>query len=102
MSKWVWVAGLCWFAQRAARFWLEQRAFSVMMSGHTVYWEMSGFGCGVDIESCRDWALYTLQLLRTGFYSVGALCCSYMGGRELVLIKSALLGMKPEGGSNFK
>jgi hypothetical protein len=22
-AKWVWVAGLCWFAQRAIRFWWE-------------------------------------------------------------------------------
>ena len=101
-SKWVWMAGLCWFAQRAARFWLEQRAFSVVVSGHTIYWEMSGFGCGIELESCRDWSLYTLQLLRTVFYSVGALCCSYVGGRELVLIKSAFLGTKPESEPKFK
>jgi hypothetical protein len=44
-AKWVWVAGLCWFAQRMVRFWLEQRAFSVLGGGHTIYWEMSGFGC---------------------------------------------------------
>jgi hypothetical protein len=95
-AKWVWVAGLCWFAQRAIRFWWRQRTFSVLGGGHSIYWEMSGFGCDFERESCRDWALYTLQLLRTVFYSVGALSCSYAGGRELGLLKSAMRGAKPE------
>jgi hypothetical protein len=95
-AKWIWVAGLCWFAQRAIRFWWEQRTLSVLGGGHSIYWEMSGFGCEFERESCLDWLLYTLQFLRTVFYSVGALCCSYAGGRELSLIKSAFLGAKPE------
>jgi hypothetical protein len=84
-SKWIWVAGLCWFAQRAFRFWLEQRSSaSVLYQGHTVYWQMSGAGCGFDATSCRDWADYTLQFLRTAFYSAGALCCPRLGGSVLV------------------
>jgi len=95
-SKWVWVAGFCWFVQRALRFWLEQRSFSVLGGGQTVYWEMSGFGCAFDRQSCLDWSRYTLQFLRTAFYSAGALCCSYTGGREFLWIKSSLLGTKLE------
>lgn len=101
-SKWVWVVGLCWFTQRAVRFWFEQRAFSVLDGGHTIYWEMSGFGCSFDLQSCKDWAQYTLQFMRMVFYSVGALCCSYAGGRELSLIKGALLGTKSGIGPSFK
>jgi K+-transporting ATPase A subunit len=80
-SKWTWSLGLIWFTQRAVRFWLAQRtSASVMYQGQTIYSEMSGSGCRFDAESCRDWALYTLQFLRTAFFSAGAFCCSRMGG----------------------
>jgi|SRR5579871_48168 len=76
-AKWVWIAGLCWVVQRAVRYYWEQRTYSVLAGGHSVFWEMSGLGCDSTVESCRDFGLYTLQFLRTVFYSLGAICCSY-------------------------
>jgi hypothetical protein len=78
-SKWVWVGGLCWFGQRAVRFWFDQRAFSILYRGHTIYWEMSGTGCDFDMQSCTDWMVYTIPFLRTIFYSLGAFCCWGIG-----------------------
>jgi len=90
-AKWVWLAGLCWFGQRAFRIWLEQRTSgSVMYQGHTVYWEMSGSGCGLDALSCRNWALYTIPLLRALFYSAGAFCCSHLRGSLHSIVTFAL------------
>jgi hypothetical protein len=76
-SKWVWIGGLCWFGQRAARFWVEQRTFSVIHVYQTpsIYWEMSGKGCEFDYQSCKDFMVYTTPFLRTIFYSLGAFCC---------------------------
>jgi hypothetical protein len=80
-SKWIWLAGLCWFALGAFRVWLAQRATaSVLCQGPTIYSDLFGSNCRFDIESCRDWSLYTLQLLKTAFYSAGAFCCSRMRG----------------------
>jgi hypothetical protein len=77
-AKWIWVAGLCLFSYGAIHFALGQSSFSVLQphQGHSLSWEMSGFGCRSDVESCRDWGLYTLQLLRTLSYSLGAACCA--------------------------
>lgn len=80
-SRWVWVAGVIWFAQRSLIYWSSQRDLrAVLHSGHSVYWEMSGAGAAanLDIQSMGDWAGYTLPLLRTVFYSLGAFLCAYL------------------------
>jgi hypothetical protein len=76
-AKWIWVAGLCFFCYGAIHFTLGQSSSSVLHpeQSHSLYWDMSGLGCRSDAESCRDWAFYTLQFLRTLSYSVGAACC---------------------------
>jgi hypothetical protein len=75
-ARWVWVAGLCWFAQGALLLWLEQRSMGVLYRSNTIYWRHFGISCSSDLfETCRDWIDYTLPLLRTFFYSVGAWCC---------------------------
>jgi hypothetical protein len=92
-SRWVWLAGIFWFGRRAFAFWLEQRAVSVMYQGHTIYWEMSGAGCNFDMQSCHDWIVYTLPLIRTTFYSAGAFYCSYVRKHGLPRIFSGLPGI---------
>src|SRR5260370_900966 len=39
-SKWVWFAGVCWLAQRAVRFWYEQKTISVVYvnQGPSIFW----------------------------------------------------------------
>jgi hypothetical protein len=71
-AKWVWVAGLCWFAQRALLLWFEQRSMGVLYRDTAVYWRHFGIDCGIDFEACRDWLGYTIPSLRTVFYSGGA------------------------------
>jgi len=75
-SKWVWVPALLWFTQRAITFWFENRTFRVLHGDHTIYWEMSGAGCVFDRQACSDWIVYTIPLIRTAFYSAGALFCA--------------------------
>jgi hypothetical protein len=82
-SRWLWVAGVIWFAQRAVAYWNSQHLVRVVThSGHSIYWEMSGFN--YDPRSFNDWAFYTLPTLRTVFYSLGAFLCSelFRRGRD--------------------
>jgi hypothetical protein len=98
-SKWVWIAGLCWFAQRAVRFWYEQRTFSVIhvYQGTSIFWEMSGNGCEFNFQSCSDFIGYTIPLLRTTFYSLGAFCCWAIGKFGVPgILEYVLLGTKRE------
>jgi hypothetical protein len=75
-TQWVWAAGFCWFTHGALLLWFEQRSMGVLYRSNTVYWQHFGTGCSSGLfESCRDWIDYTLPLLRTVFYSVGAWCC---------------------------
>jgi hypothetical protein len=57
-SKWVWVAGLCWFGQRAL----------LMLDGrHGAIWEVSGITSvfdSFDIESLTNWGGFTIPFLR--------------------------------------
>jgi hypothetical protein len=71
-AKWVWVAGVCWFAQRALLLLFEQRSMGVLYRDSAVYWRHFGINCGGDFEACRDWLGYTIPSLRTAFYSAGA------------------------------
>jgi len=77
-AKWVWIFGLCFFSYGAIHFLQEPISSSVLhpRPRHSLYWEMSGLGCRSDLDSCRDWGLYTLQLLRTMSFSAGAVCCT--------------------------
>jgi hypothetical protein len=95
-SKWVWVAGFCWFGQRAVRLWFAPSPFGILYPDHTVFRQLSGSGCNSEmIQSCSDWIVYTLPLLRTTFYSFGAFCCSIVGKQSFSeLAKYALLGTR--------
>jgi hypothetical protein len=69
ISKWVWVAGLCWWGQR------------IVVAGHTGLrenlWEAAASSFTFDQEhGFETWGVYTIPLLRTLFYSFGAVCCS--------------------------
>jgi hypothetical protein len=99
-SKWVWIAGLCWFGQRAIRFWYEQRTFSVIhvYQGPSIYWEMSGSGCEFNYQSCSDFMVYTIPFLRTIFYSLGAFCCWSIGRFGVpTILQYVLLGTRRDG-----
>jgi len=64
-SKWVWVAGLCWFCQR------------LVLSpdgSHVVLWEIAATRSVlfVDRAAIANWVFYTVFSLRAVFYSAGA------------------------------
>lgn len=82
LSKWVWVAGLCWFVWGAFRIWFGDGALRLVTGTRgTIYWEMSGVGCMSELNSCWSWIEFTLPFLRTVFYSLGALCCFRIGSK---------------------
>jgi hypothetical protein len=70
-AEWVWVAGLAWFLYGSMQVYWGQDSTSILQR-HSLYSEMSGFSCGSDIQSCRTWAMFTLQFVRTMGYSAGA------------------------------
>jgi len=73
-SKWIWIAGLCWFGQRV---------LFPPDGNHVVFWEISATrSVFPDLQALNNWATYTLPCLRTCFYSAGALCCSRLLGRS--------------------
>ena len=65
-SKWIWIPGVLWLAQGI-----------ISTGGHLPLWEISaGSSVFPDPVSFSNWATYTQPLLRTVFYSVGAVCSS--------------------------
>jgi hypothetical protein len=74
-SKWVWAAGLCWFASRAIPLWLEQRAM-LFGSPHTLWGQMSGADCAGFAQSCLDAITYSVVLVRTICFAIGAHCAA--------------------------
>jgi hypothetical protein len=75
-SKWVWAAGLLWFAWRAIPLWMEQHQM-FFGSRHTLFGQMSGRDCSPAFsQSCLDFIEYTVPFLRTTAFSLGALCAS--------------------------
>jgi hypothetical protein len=63
-AKWVWLAGLGWFASRAIALWLNQSALRTMTGSYALAIPPS------------DWILYGTTLARTVFYSAGAFVSS--------------------------
>ena len=96
--KWVWVVGLCWWSQRALRFWFHQHGpLGAMNGAASVFWDMSGAGCPLDRQSCKDWTGYTILSLRLCFYSVGAWLCLWSRKHEgavLPVLKKAVLALR--------
>jgi hypothetical protein len=66
-GKWVWIAGLCWFGERALGLWLDQSTVRTMTGNH-----------GVAIP-VLDWINYGVPFLRTALYSLGAFLSSRIG-----------------------
>jgi len=62
-SKWVWIAGLCWFCQGI-----------VSSSDHVVSWEAAATKSVMflDEAAIASWILYTLFSIRVVSYSAGA------------------------------
>jgi hypothetical protein len=85
-AEWVWVAGLCWFGQRAILVWFEHHAM-LFGSRQSVLGQMSGIGC-ISYQSCSDMWNYSTPFVRTVFYSAGAICCARVAGRELPIWRS--------------
>ncbi len=76
-AKWVWLAGVCWFGWRALHVWYGQGAVNRLYGRSPVLlWEISGDGYRPDPKSAETWLVYTLVMVRTAFYSVGAYCCA--------------------------
>ena len=63
-AKWAWVLPALWFG------------FGTLLTvGHgAIFSQITGTACenGLGDPQCRRWFLFTIPLLRTGFYSVGA------------------------------
>jgi hypothetical protein len=75
-SKWVWAAGLLWFAYRAISLWTEQRG-TPFGNPHGLLSQISGSNCSyTSVQSCLDAVNSSVPLVRTVFYSLGALCAS--------------------------
>src|SRR5579871_461745 len=76
-AKWIWVAGVAWFARHAASVWQQKSVFGRSFGTLTpVFWELSGHQLPPDTESFNNWTSYTLPLVRTVSYSIGAYCCA--------------------------
>jgi hypothetical protein len=75
-SKWVWVAGVVWFTQRAVAYWESQHYLRVLFHSGSALEKMSGYNYSE--QSLYDWSVYTLTSLRTVFYSAGAFLCWYL------------------------
>lgn len=86
-AKWVWIAGLCWFGQRAVVLWTNQSAVRAMTGSHGAFPLLYP---GPDPQSSSDWITYTLVFLRTVFYAGGALLCSRFGGTATLDAEQAL------------
>jgi hypothetical protein len=72
-SKWIWIAGLCWFGRR----------FLLPPDGnHVLSWEIFATrSVFTDWVAMGNWSIYTMPLIRSVSYSAGALACSVIGGR---------------------
>jgi len=79
-SRWVWVLGLVWFVYGAVAYWNSQHYLRIVRSSHSIFWDMSGIGAARnrDIRSVDDFLVYTIPLIRTACYSIGAFSCSYL------------------------
>jgi hypothetical protein len=65
-AKFVWIVGACLFGLRATH---------VVIGYHgTLFAEV--FGRVSDIPNVEDWSSFTIPLVRTSFYSIGAFSCS--------------------------
>lgn len=67
VSKWLWMAGLCWFGSRA---------LLTLDGTHGAIWELAGTETIPDLKSLTNWSVFTLPFVRTAFYSLGALFSS--------------------------
>src|SRR5690348_15410650 len=76
VAKWIWTAGVLWLSIRAAQIAIAGQAQSL--------WDIfSGGTCasGHSLELCNDFLWVTIPLVRSSFYSVGALCCGWLPAR---------------------
>jgi hypothetical protein len=73
-SKWVWLVGVCWFVSGAL--------FIVDNKHSTMFLELSRVRAGFDFLTVGNWLGFTIPLLTTGFYSVGAFCCCFFRDRK--------------------
>jgi hypothetical protein len=74
-SKWLWLAGVCWFTPRAL----------LMLDGtHGSFWEIAGADSRLTTQSLANWFEFTIPFLRTVSYSAGAFCSSRTGAPVLV------------------
>jgi hypothetical protein len=74
-AKWIGALGICWFAFRAV-----QIVFGVAPPARFggILWEFSGNDSVPPMSAFNEWVVYTLPLVRTVFYSTGAMCCDYL------------------------
>ena len=79
-SKWVWLAGLCWFAW-GALLTLDGNHGTILWKPPNVSVLDFNINNLYNVRSLENWSGYMLPLLRTVFYSTGAFCCSRFGPR---------------------
>jgi hypothetical protein len=75
VSKWLWIAGLCWFIPHAL----------LMLGGSDgSVLEPAGTNFPADSQDITNWVAFTIPCLRTIFYSLGAFCSARTGGPALL------------------
>ncbi len=76
-AKWVWVVGVGLLIFRAIHLWGNQHVYRALGANtNSLFWQMSGMGCNVDANACREWTYVTMPMWRTVWYSTGAYVCS--------------------------
>ncbi len=78
-SKWVWLAGLCWFAWGALLTLDGNHGTILLEASPNVLVHDFNIDNLFSRSSLENWSVYMLPLLRTIFYSTGAFCCSRFG-----------------------
>jgi hypothetical protein len=75
LGQWIWIAGMAWFVVGATLIHFKQQLPAVWGGTHTtVFSQLMGWNCELDIRSCESWLTYTLPSLRVVLYSVGTIC----------------------------
>jgi hypothetical protein len=90
-SKWVWLAGLCWFAW-GALLTVDGNHGTILWKPPNVSFLDFNMNNLYSLSSLENWIGYMLPFLWTIFYSTGAFCCSRVGGAMEAAILSRFPG----------
>jgi len=79
-AKWIWLVGFLWFVYGAFLRMDGNHGAILWEASSTEFLDMlSAYRDFYNLNSFINWSEFTLPLLRTIFYSLGAFCCSRIG-----------------------